>query len=924
MAQRQASISGQDPMVHSSLVDQIMAHGLSHSLTLQNPLTFRNGSTTFAVPMYPSAGTALAANSATAQVTGDDLDHDGLPDDFENQLADEFTPVYFVSAGERDNFATFQNAVPEQVAQVFGPNPLSYFRVKPLGFVTNASGVEYGVIQINYLTLWDADNGLSVSDTCDSMMAVAGGILGLDLLNLVASLTGHPLDDEHSAALLVAPSINGSFNLDPSQYFAIAYYTAAHENTFFDHSTYVDPSVPVPANNHLLLALSLNKHSTYDGNPDLLPLFPDEIIALYYSTIDDLYAEGIIDDLQLAALEFIGDTVFFGCVVEHFTDQGGGFASPRINVGEPVAGSILNNAGFILDPGHALPKLTEAIWLVNTPPIIVTTTPAASFLDGGQSQQFQSSVLNDPNKNQGVTWSIDVQTGSITQAGLYTAPAVVSNAQTVTVTACSASAPTRCGSSMAFLNPIAVAVSPKAASLLPNQAQQFSATVVHTGAKAVTWSLNPQIGTISSSGVYTAPAVIANQQSVSVTACSVEDSTKCDTAVVTLLPPPPSPVVIVNTNDPQQCQGTDLSQQRQTIYAGQQVNLRACLPAFQPGQTVQTATWIINGKVVLSYSASTPNATLSTFNPPGDCPNQINNGAAGAPPHSCTVSPFYWVCPIANAAVCTYPDAVTAVFQYTLTTGNGASNSVTYNVLGPANTAVPITVNPDGGTATVQIMSDPTAGLSIAPTGMNVVSSDGSNGTSVGVVLLASAELPTDLSTGRTVGSFSWARVLNKPTTVSFVQGSAADSQIVPAQGPGAFSCSLVDPLDPNPEAITYPASTVAQKNVPSDLLLISSGTGLQPREGEGSFNRLETAYLFWEPEPANGCTACTIPIPLGAATFHSSGAATNTLNSTQGTQGWTMNAGCGTGPGNFNLVPGTAFPIWTAEFATQSCGPVQ
>jgi hypothetical protein len=923
MAQHQSSINGQDLIVHSSVVDQIIRHGLSRSLTLQNPLIVTNGSTSFTVPLYPSTGIALPANSATGQVTGDDLDHDGLPDNFENQLADEFTPFYFVSAGEPDSFATFQNGVPEQVAQLFGPNPLSYFRVKPLGFVTNSAGVEYGVIQINYLTLWDFDNGLAVSDTCDEMMGVAGGILGLDLIHLVSVLTGHKLDDEHSAALLVAPSMSGTFNLDPSQYLAIDYYTAAHEGTFFDLSSYVDPSVPVPANNHLKLALSLNKHSTYAGNPDLLPLFPVEIIEIYYDTIFELWADGLIDDLQFAALQFIGDTVFFGCVVEHFSDQGGAFASPRINVGEPVAGSILNSAGFILDRDHVHPKLTEAIWLVGTPPIIVTTTPAASFLDGAQSQQFRASVLNDPNNNQGVTWSLDVETGSITQAGLYTAPPVVSNAQTVTITACSTSAPTRCGSSLAFLNPIAVTVSPKVAVLLPNQAQQFSATVVHTGATAVTWSLSPQVGTISSSGVYTAPTAIASQQTISVIACSVVDSTKCDTAVVTLLPPPAGPIVIVNTNDPQQCQGIDLSLQRQTIYAGQQVNLRACIPSLQAWQTVETARWTINGNVVLSYSASTPNATLRTFNPPDDCVDQINVGSVGAPPHSCTVDPFYWVCPIVNPAVCTYPGTVTAVFEYTLNSGNGSSNTVTYNVLGPGNTSVPITVNPDGGTATVQITSDQN-GLSIAPTGITVVSSDSSNRTSVGVVLMASAQLPADPKTGRTVGSFSWARVLNNPTTISFVQGSSSDSQIVASQGPGAFSCSLVDPLDSHPEALTYPASTVAQKNVPSDLLLILDGAGLQPHEGEGGFSRLETAYLFWEPDPVGNCTSCTIPIPLGAVTYHFSGAATNTLDPIQGTQGWTMNASCGTGPGTFSLVPGTAFPIWTAKSAVQNCAPIQ
>ena len=386
---------------------------------------------------------------------------------------------------------------------------------------------------------------------------------------------------------------------------------------------------------------------------------------------------------------------------------------------------------------------------------------------------------------------------------------------------------------------------------------------------------------------------------------------------------PASPIVIVRSNDPQQCQGIDLSQQTQTIYAGQQVNLRACLTSLHPGEAIQTATWTINGNVVLFYSASTSKATLNTFSPPDDCVDQIINGSVGAPPNSCTVDPFFWVCPIKTAVVCTYPDAVTAVFEYRLNNGNGASKTVTYNVQGPGNTGVPITIDPDGGTATVKVTSDQN-GLGIGPTGITVVSSDGSNGTSAGLVVMASAQLPQDPNTGTTVGSFSWARLFNSPTTVSFIQGSTLDSQAVPSQGPGAFSCSLVNPLDGNPEALIYPASSVAQKNVPNDLLLISGGTGLSPLQGEGGFSRLETVYLFWEPpDPVGNCPSCTIPIPLGAVTFHYSGAATNSLNSAQGTQGWTMNAGCGTGPGSSNPVAGTAFPIWTAKFAVQNCGPI-
>lgn len=101
----------------------------------------------------------------------DDLDNDGLLDVFENSLADGFTPSYYISGGENSGtgFATFNNSVPQAISQEFGPTPpISHFRVKPLGFYnrTNGNGIRYGLIQINYHTLWNKDDGLVGSPYC--------------------------------------------------------------------------------------------------------------------------------------------------------------------------------------------------------------------------------------------------------------------------------------------------------------------------------------------------------------------------------------------------------------------------------------------------------------------------------------------------------------------------------------------------------------------------------------------------------------------------------------------------------------------------------------------------------------------------------------------------------------------------------------
>ena len=85
---------------------------------------------------------------------------------------------------------------------------------------------------------------------------------------------------------------------------------------------------------------------------------------------------------------------------------------------------------------------------------------------------------------------------------------------------------------------VSVSVTPPSAALYASQAQQFSATVANSSNTAVTWSISPSgVGAISGAGLYTAPASITTQQTVTVTATSVADVTKSSSAAVKLYPP---------------------------------------------------------------------------------------------------------------------------------------------------------------------------------------------------------------------------------------------------------------------------------------------------------------------------------------------------------------------------------------------------
>jgi hypothetical protein len=93
---------------------------------------------------------------------------------------------------------------------------------------------------------------------------------------------------------------------------------------------------------------------------------------------------------------------------------------------------------------------------------------------------------------------------------------------------------------------VTVSVTPNPASVRAGNSQQFTATVSGSSNQAVSWSVNTiaggnaSLGTITSGGLYTAPAVVPNANSVTIQATSAADSSASGSDVVTLLNPSPS------------------------------------------------------------------------------------------------------------------------------------------------------------------------------------------------------------------------------------------------------------------------------------------------------------------------------------------------------------------------------------------------
>lgn len=87
---------------------------------------------------------------------------------------------------------------------------------------------------------------------------------------------------------------------------------------------------------------------------------------------------------------------------------------------------------------------------------------------------------------------------------------------------------------------IVLTVSPTTATVQSGQSQQFSPTVTGTRNAAVTWSVNDvvhgnsTVGTVSTTGLYTAPATGPSAATIAVKATSVADPTKSASATVTI------------------------------------------------------------------------------------------------------------------------------------------------------------------------------------------------------------------------------------------------------------------------------------------------------------------------------------------------------------------------------------------------------
>jgi len=179
-------------------------------------------------------------------------------------------------------------------------------------------------------------------------------------------------------------------------------------------------------------------------------------------------------------------------------------------------GTATTLAFQVMNPGTLWGPPFNAQFVATGPPPPQTISPKTATVKLGATQQFTSSGAT--------SWKATA--GTVSSTGLYTAPATMPSSSSVTVTATGPGGSASATVTLQVQNP--QTISPTTASVNLGGTQQF------TSAGATTWAAS--YGSVTTAGMYTAPAVMSATGTDTVSATGPNGTAA---ATVTLIPPTP-------------------------------------------------------------------------------------------------------------------------------------------------------------------------------------------------------------------------------------------------------------------------------------------------------------------------------------------------------------------------------------------------
>ena len=330
---------------------------------------------------------------------------------------------------------------------------------------------------------------------------------------------------------------------------------------------------------------------------------------------------------------------------------------------------------------------------------------------------------------------------------------------------------------------VSVSVSPASANVKAGGTQQFTATVVGSTNTSVTWSISPATGagTISSSGLYTAPAAVTSPQTVTITATSAANTSVKAPVIVNLLATP-------------------------TVSAWPTAS------AISYGQTLASST-LTGGtaSVAGTFAWTTPNTA------PG----------VGTQSESVTFSPN--ASTNYSTVVGTVPVTITPPPSFTLTATpstlsilQGAGGTSTIAVVGANGFTGSVTLAASGlpSGVTASFATNPTTGSSVLTL---TASGTATVGTATVTVTGTSGSLTATKTIALTVSAPPSFTLTATPSTLSILQGAGGTSTIA-VVGANGFTGSVTLAASGLPSGVT--ASFATNPTTGSSVLtLTASGT---------------------------------------------------------------------------------------------------
>jgi hypothetical protein len=318
---------------------------------------------------------------------------------------------------------------------------------------------------------------------------------------------------------------------------------------------------------------------------------------------------------------------------------------------------------------------------------LVVSGPTSVTL--GTSAQYAAIVTGSLNTT--VAWSVNGiaggngTVGSISASGLYSAPASAPQPSNVTITATSLADPSVSQGLAVVLaaasqSPGGGGVGPTvtlslsgATSVTLGALSQYVATVTGTSNSGVIWSVdgvvggNQIVGSISTTGFYTAPDVEPSSSQVTITATSVADSSVTQSLTVMLVAPPPPPPTLTLTGATTVTLGTS------SQYA-----------AVVSGSSNSEVTWSVNG-VVGGNAAYGSISTSGRYTAPASVPGSSTVTIAAVSVADPSVARSLTVMLVAQPPP---PPTINLTLSGATTVTLGTSSQYAATVTGSSNTGV--------------------------------------------------------------------------------------------------------------------------------------------------------------------------------------------------------------------------------------------